>query len=452
MRKIISFLLLQLSFVFILPVSAADEDYRPLLKVGKAWDWYLHNPTYRYEWNYHYRVVGDTIVDGERWYKMTTKGTNLSTGEVVSEGGPCSIYLEKDKKVFLREYDSWSLIYDFTMKVGDVITIGDTFRREVITEDSITVKGENYRRLTLQDSYFERHDTLSTTLYWVEGIGGSLGMMDSGTMMSFGGNCLSACYEDGKRIFTGWDFGEIPSSYDNILRDENRIWKRARKQSADNGSVVCYEELKLYDTAMWRDTFFSYVYSQGYRAGGENEWSWKPEKFWIRDVDGKIYLLQGEDTPEGTIVDDNVSCHLIMDFTLKEGEELRTFNGTDSVTYQVIAVSDTIFEYSTDHRLRHCIYVKSDQEPEYDCWVEGIGSLYYGIMGVRNLTSDPTSRLLQCSHNGKTLYAAEDETTGIKETRNLRKSNPAIFDLQGRRIQGEPKHGMYIQNGKKVMR
>ena len=27
-----------------------------------------------------------------------------------------------------------------------------------------------------------------------------------------------------------------------------------------------------------------------------------------------------------------------------------------------------------------------------------------------------------------------------------------LFDLQGRRIQGEPKHGVYIQNGKKVMK
>ena len=32
------------------------------------------------------------------------------------------------------------------------------------------------------------------------------------------------------------------------------------------------------------------------------------------------------------------------------------------------------------------------------------------------------------------------------------KSTPNLFDLQGRRIQGEPKHGVYIQNGKKVMR
>ena len=451
MKKFSSLLLLQLSFVFILPVSAADEDYRPLLKVGKAWDWYCRAAAYAHEWNRHYAVVGDTIVDGEQCYKVFAEQTDINTGEVVLGG--TGVFLEKDRKFFLRQGSTWNMIYNFNMNVGDVVTNGDTFKREVIAVDSITVKGETYRRMIMNDTYIDRYDTICGTTYWVEGIGGMCGMLTTDSWRPYGlPNCLSACYEDGKRIFTGWDFGEIPLSYDWMLRDEDRIWKRARKQSADNGSVVCYEELKLYDTAMWRDTFFSYVYSQGYRAGGENEWSWRPEKFWIRDVDGKIYLLQGEDTPEGTIVDENVSCHLIMDFTLKEGEELRTFNGTDSVTYQVIAVSDTIFENSTDHRLRHCIYVKSDQEPEYDCWVEGIGSLYYGIMGVRNLTSDSTSRLLQCSHNGKTLYAAEDETTGIKETRNPRKSNPAIFDLQGRRILGEPKHGVYIQNGKKVMR
>ena len=30
--------------------------------------------------------------------------------------------------------------------------------------------------------------------------------------------------------------------------------------------------------------------------------------------------------------------------------------------------------------------------------------------------------------------------------------NYQLFDLQGRPVQGSPKHGMYIQNGKKVMR
>ena len=43
------------------------------------------------------------------------------------------------------------------------------------------------------------------------------------------------------------------------------------------------------------------------------------------------------------------------------------------------------------------------------------------------------------------------EPTFVRET--ISASTPSkFFDLQGRRIQGEPKHGVYIRNGKKVMR
>ena len=45
------------------------------------------------------------------------------------------------------------------------------------------------------------------------------------------------------------------------------------------------------------------------------------------------------------------------------------------------------------------------------------------------------------------------ETTGIESMNNVQCTmNNVLFDLQGRRIQGSPKHGVYIQNGKKVMR
>ena len=100
MRFFFSFLLLQLSFVFSLPISAAGGDYRPLLKVGKAWDWYCRAATYAHEWNRHYAVVGDTIVDGERCYKIATKETELSTGEVVSEGeSKHGMYIQNGKKI-----------------------------------------------------------------------------------------------------------------------------------------------------------------------------------------------------------------------------------------------------------------------------------------------------------------------------------------------------------------
>ena len=44
-----------------------------------------------------------------------------------------------------------------------------------------------------------------------------------------------------------------------------------------------------------------------------------------------------------------------------------------------------------------------------------------------------------------------DEQTGISNVTTIPAAT-SVFDLQGRRILGEPKHGVYIQNGKKVMR
>ena len=47
------------------------------------------------------------------------------------------------------------------------------------------------------------------------------------------------------------------------------------------------------------------------------------------------------------------------------------------------------------------------------------------------------------------LYVGEQ--TGISNVTTIPAAT-SVFDLQGRRIQGEPKHGVYIQNGKKVMK
>ena len=91
--------------------------------------------------------------------------------------------------------------------------------------------------------------------------------------------------------------------------------------------------------------------------------------------------------------------------------------------------------------------------------VEGIG-FWGGILTMSPAVSSENFHLFSaCYEGGKCIFTKDDfDKLGIEadvktlETRNPRKSNPAIFDLQGRCIQGEPKHGVYIQNGKKVMR
>ena len=45
-----------------------------------------------------------------------------------------------------------------------------------------------------------------------------------------------------------------------------------------------------------------------------------------------------------------------------------------------------------------------------------------------------------------------NDEAGISDASSPQSLKTATFDLQGRRIQGEPKHGVYIRNGKKVMK
>ena len=51
-------------------------------------------------------------------------------------------------------------------------------------------------------------------------------------------------------------------------------------------------------------------------------------------------------------------------------------------------------------------------------------------------------------------YMGEGNKTGISQMvkESSTTENPAIYDLQGRRIQGEPQKGFYIQNGKKILK
>ena len=91
--------------------------------------------------------------------------------------------------------------------------------------------------------------------------------------------------------------------------------------------------------------------------------------------------------------------------------------------------------------------------------VEGIGYQERGVldMNFEYLKSDILS-FESCYENSEFIFSATDfyksgDTTDIKATNHVQRTkNNILFDLQGRRLNTEPKHGVYIQNGKKVMR
>ena len=91
--------------------------------------------------------------------------------------------------------------------------------------------------------------------------------------------------------------------------------------------------------------------------------------------------------------------------------------------------------------------------------VEGVGYDQCGILGMFfEFAPSNYVRFEACYENGECIFTAADFykpgiNTGIKSVhKEERTLNNVLFDLQGRRIQGSPKHGVYILNGKKVMK
>ena len=189
--------------------AVAQTDYRPMLKEGKVWNMYYSNYSRSYEFNICVSVLGDTIVDGEQCYKVTSEMKDIATGNVISKGGSIAVFLEKDRKVYERRNDIWRLLYDFNLQPGDVKVVNDATKQEVMAIDGVEVNGDTLRRMSLKETYSYNGDSVSVTGYWVEGVGSSFGLLspDSWTAMD-GTFYLESCLENGECIFSVTDFGK----------------------------------------------------------------------------------------------------------------------------------------------------------------------------------------------------------------------------------------------------
>ena len=94
---------------------------------------------------------------------------------------------------------------------------------------------------------------------------------------------------------------------------------------------------------------------------------------------------------------------LLFDLGLEVGD---TFVPRRGMPLVVKAVGDTTL---TDGLRRRCLMVAECTEPErtsfrHDYWVEGIGSLQMGILTNDFIRIGVMRRLLNCTHDGDTLY------------------------------------------------
>ena len=107
-----------------------------------------------------------------------------------------------------------------------------------------------------------------------------------------------------------------------------------------------------------------------------------------------------------------------------------------------------------------CAIIDGEVNPSYGFgrWIEGVGSTnnpFIFIMESYISDVSPKVIVLSCVIDGKYLFKmnwmAEPTTVDSKTVKRLSVVRN-IFDIQGRRLSAEPKHGVYIRKGKKVVK
>ena len=394
-----------LFFAFIasgLPVYG-QGDYRPLLKEGKVWQEHISSRP-DYKWVHTYSIDGDTLIDGEKYYKLYKQTSLYTITQMGAEPELETAYdiqyetaLKEDAgRVYSHHNGNTSLLYDFNLKAGDIAFETNLSITSVTKVDTIIVGGNKYRRLWLTETY-KSNSQVKYTGYWVEGIGSIYGIMTSHGWDAIPISLLDGCYEDGTLIFSAEDF--------NDLANTEPVDNESYRPLVEEGKHWTYDDFMPLRPAEY-DHYYYYDLKGDTLIAGQ-----QCLKMYCtnRINDNAIYY-------EGALyeVDKKVYCffprkdnaELLYDFDCAVGDTLHVWEG-DLVVKDIqtednggIAIKKYIFRSVSD-------YFEDDIE---FFWVEGVGAFldFFAMIPAPG----NYGQLTACELNGEKLYqAVEPELT-----------------------------------------
>ena len=234
--------------------------------------------------------------------------------------------------------------------------------------------------------------------------------------------------------------------------EEGKTWLMRYKLAVnpkEYGTVYRFNETSLRGDTTINGVPFKGIYQRTYNPEDNlQHGEWHSTSSWLGQDGSKIYLYE-------CLWGDTFDLRLIMDFEKSAGDVVALgeliSDETPGVEFVVISVSDTILENSADRCPRKCLYLQNRIDPtETDVWIEGIGSLNFGITGIVGSThSGSIPLLMKCTKGDVILYQIQDDNTSIRD--NVSKEDNSTgncYDLQGRWVNSPLRPGIYIQNGK----
>lgn len=239
-------------------------------------------------------------------------------------------------------------------------------------------------------------------------------------------------------------------SFDSFLKEEKK-WV-IKTVGSNPESSVSYTEYKVMGNSTIEGVSYKQLFSR-YRWDGEDSWSeWKYTGVYIgQDEQGKVYCFENNSYSSVKVA--------TMDFSLQVGDEFRL--NDYSLPYIVTAVADTIIENSFDRKSRRCIHLTRSLNGEilsgdynHDVWIEGIGSVKYGVMGMYGNMPGGSSLLMKCTELEGVIFQYDDAhtiETGVSKISAPRNTNLPYYNMNGQLLNGTPAKGIYIRDGRKFV-
>ena len=403
-------------------------------------------------WYETLRVGGDTIING-----LTCKNiVNTTNGSLF-----CTMY-EQDNRVYIiqpgEEYGRLAL--DFNLKEGDVAQIclsdlagspGAWAKVEATQGKYYHERGRDFPciKVKLKESsedYIQERINLQDNSYsceWIPGVGNaSTGIVNmTHWVEQYSGGIiytLLECRVGDRVLFVrdhSWEgvppLDENPST--RALVEEGKVWVTRRS--------TMYNELNpdapysYLTTTLKGDTLVGFHLCKAVQDGADT-------CGFLYQIGDRVYYLSDGKDGDG---------HLIYDFGLKEGECADVYIPILNTTVNITC--DGLTSISAGGKDYPAIRLKA--KTLSDNWVKGIWIPSIGAMGGPLETcswaaeiSGAELSLVECRVGTEILYS--NPALSISQPACSNKSS--AIDLQGRRLTREPSHGVFIKDGKKVMR
>ena len=437
---------------------SAQTHYRQFLKDGKVW--VCNRATYR--------IDGDTLINDVSYMKSYRQSS-----PEFGQSGYIGALRETDYEVFIiwAGDTSESYLYDYSLKPEEQVLFRSVY--------SVAMQGEpkpffwNNQMLTTVPVIIESTNSTYASWdwhWWVPGVGCNNGPFSYGDYSpGLTNETLQKCYEDGTCIFTANDFKALSNMYilDGSKEEQEQGDYRPllRRNKYWEGTVSTSQDSKPLSYFLSGDTVINdELYSRCFCGQIDNA---EAQTFYygaFQEKDRRVYMYD--------IV--TLEKRLLFDFNLKVGDEFGLADGNPceyivkkghgKLDLRVMDISKVEDANGKEIRRFHLRSTSSNPETNNQnvYWTEGVGKDYVindsecwrsDIWNWRiGEESGKSYSLLGCYEGGQVIYPKNETDVITNPNGAMLKANNLLFDLQGRRINGEPKRGLYIRDGKKVIK